>query len=266
MTGSPCIFGIVNVTSDSFSDGGRFLNPAAAVEHALKLAECGADVIDLGAVASNPDAEAVSSQEEIRRLAPVVTALHERAIAVSIDTFSSETQSWALQQNVAWLNDILGFADAALYPALARSSTKLVVMHNVVAGKAQRVASDPNTIFDRLHAFFDRRVADLTGAGIARARIVLDPGMGYFLGSDPEVSLAVLKRLGELKARYALPLLVSVSRKSFLRKLAGVEIANAGPATLAGELFAAARGADLIRTHDVAALKQALTVWQALNP
>jgi len=262
---APSIFGIVNITADSFSDGGKFLNAAAAAQHALKLAKEGADVIDLGAVASNPDAEAVPASEEIRRLAPVVTILHERGIAVSVDSFSSETQSWALTQNIAWLNDIQGFADTALYPALAHTQARLIVMHNVVAGKAQRVDTDAHTIFDRLFAFFDQRVGALMGAGVAPERIVIDPGMGFFLGKDPAVSLEVLKRLPEIKARYGLPLFVSVSRKSFLRKIVAVEVDKAGPATVAGELFAASHGADFIRTHDVAALKQALTVWNALN-
>ncbi|MBI1210473.1 MAG: dihydropteroate synthase [Alphaproteobacteria bacterium] len=265
MASAPSIFGIVNVTSDSFSDGGKFLNTAAAIEHALQLTKDGADVIDLGAVASNPDADAVPAAEEIRRLAPIVAALHERDVTVSVDTFSSETQAWALAQRVAWLNDIQGFGDPALYPALAEARCKLVLMHNVVEGKAQRVETDASTIMDRLYAFFDRRLGALTGAGVPAERIVLDPGMGFFLGNDPNVSLEVLRRLPEIKARYGLPLLVSVSRKSFLRKLAGVEVEHAGPATLAGELFAALNGADFIRTHDVAALKQGLTVWKALN-
>lgn len=262
---TPSIFGIVNVTSDSFSDGGKFLDGAAAAKHALQLAQDGADVIDLGAVASNPDAEAVPAEVEIGRLAPLVAMLHEHRIKVSVDTFSSETQGWALRQNVAWLNDIQGFPDPALYPALAEASCGLVVMHNVVAGKAQRIETDVRTIMDRLFAFFDQRIGALMGAGVARERIVLDPGMGFFLGSDPNVSLEVLRRLPELKARYGLPLFVSVTRKSFLRRLAGVEIDKAGPVTLAAELFVANQGVDFIRTHDVAALKQALTVWKALN-
>jgi dihydropteroate synthase type 2 len=259
------IFGIVNATADSFSDGGKFLAPEAAITHALRLAADGADVIDLGAAASNPDAEHVPPEVEIARLAPIVAALKDK-VALSIDTFAPETQLWALKQNVPWLNDILGFPDSSIYPALARSSARLVVMHNVAPrGRAERVATDPATILDRLFAFFDARLATLTSAGIARERIVLDPGMGFFLGTDPEVSLSVLRRLGELKVRYDLPALISLSRKSFVRRLAGVEVAASGPATLAAELFAARQGADFLRTHDVAALKQALSVWTALD-
>lgn len=259
------IFGIVNATADSFSDGGKYLAPEAAIAHSLKLADDGADVIDLGAAASNPDAQPVPADVEIARLAPIVAALAGK-VELSIDTFAPETQRWALKQNVAWLNDIQGFPDASIYPALARSNARLVVMHNVAPrGRAERIATDPATILDRLFAFFDMRLAALENAGIVRERIVLDPGMGFFLGTDPEVSLTVLRRLDELKARYRLPVLISLSRKSFVRRLAGVEVAAAGPATLAAELFAAARGADYLRTHDVAALCHALSVWAALE-
>jgi dihydropteroate synthase type 2 len=259
------IFGIVNATADSFSDGGKYLAPEAATARARALIAAGVDVIDLGAAASNPDALHVPPEEEIRRLAPIVAALRGE-VEISIDSFAPETQAWALTQHIAWLNDIRGFPEPSLYPAIARANVRLVVMHNVAPrGQAERIATDPMTIFDRLFAFFDERIAVLEEAGIVRERIILDPGMGFFLGTDPEVSLAVLRGLRELKARYSLPVLVSVSRKSFIRKLAGVGVAEAGPATLAAELFAAANGADWLRTHDVAALKQALEVQAALR-
>lgn len=262
---APHIFGIVNATEDSFSDGGKYLDAKAAVARALELTAAGADVIDLGAAASNPDALHVPPDVEIARLAPIVAALRGKAV-VSVDSFAIETQRWALQQGVDWLNDIQGFPEPALYPELADSNVRLVVMHNVAPrGRAEKIATDPATITDRLFAFFDARLEALARAGIARSRIVLDPGMGFFLGTDPQVSLTVLRRLPELKARYGLPLLVSVSRKSFVRRLANVEVAQSGPATLAAELFAAARGADFLRTHDVSALKRALAVWAALQ-
>lgn len=261
MTG---IFAILNATEDSFSDGGKYLTPDVAIWRAHQLLNDGADVIDLGAAASNPDAIHVPPKEEIARLAPIVAAIG--AEHSSIDSFAPETQAWALTKNVAWLNDIQGFPEPALYKDIARSDVRLVVMHNVAPrGQAQRIDTDPATIFDRLFTFFDDRLAALERAGIARSRIVIDPGMGFFLGTDPEVSLTVLRRLDELKARYQLPVLVSVSRKSFIRKLANVGVADAGPATLAAELYAAAKGADWLRTHDVAALKRALAVWAALN-
>lgn len=261
---APGTFAILNATEDSFSDGGKYLVPDVAVARARQLIEDGADVIDVGAAASNPDAIAVPPAEEVRRLAPIIAAVPRDRL--SIDTFAPETQAWALTQGVAWLNDIQGFPEPALYKDIARSDVRLVVMHNVAPrGQARLIDTDPATIFDRLYAFFDDRLAALERAGIARARMVIDPGMGFFLGTNPEVSLTVLRRLSELKARYRLPLLVSVSRKSFIRKLANVSVAEAGSATLAAELYAAAQGADWLRTHDVAAFKRALAVWSALH-
>lgn len=264
--GRPKLFGIVNITSDSFSDGGRFLDPQAAITHARRLLEDGADALDVGAAASNPDAEPVPPDEEIRRLRPLIDAGLDRA-RLSIDTFAAETQLWALEQGVGWLNDIQGFPDPAIYPRLAASNAGLIVMHNITRrGAAQYVETDPTRIFDILFDYFDARLAALEGAGVRRERIVLDPGMGYFLGTDPEVSLTVLRELPRLRERYKLPLMISVSRKSFVRRLAGVPVNEAGAATLAAELFAASRGADILRTHDPKATMQALDVWSALAP
>lgn len=263
--GRPQLFGIVNITNDSFSDGGRFLDAQSAVAHARKLLDEGADALDVGAAASNPDAEPISPAEEIRRLKPLLDAGLDRA-RLSIDTFSPETQAWALDQHVGWLNDIQGFPDPAIYPRLAASDARLIVMHNITRrGAARYVETDPARIFDILFDYFDTRLAALERSGVRRERIVLDPGMGYFLGTDPEVSLTVLRELPRLRQRYNLPLMISVSRKSFVRRLAGVGVADAGAATLAAELFAASKGADILRTHDPKATRQALGVWTALN-
>jgi len=261
---TPTILGIVNITEDSFSDGGRTLAPEAALAHARKLANDGASVLDLGAAASNPDAKPVAPPEEIAKLAPVVAALMEDGIAVSIDSFAPEVQRWALERRVDYLNDIHGFPDPALYPALAGSEAKLIVMHSVQQrGRATRTDVVPDEIFDRILRFFEDRIAALERAGIAHSRLVLDPGMGFFLSSRPEASFEVLRRLPELKGAFGLPVLISVSRKSFLRQITGRGPAEAGPATLAAELFAVYQGADYIRTHDPAALADGLAVWKA---
>jgi len=261
---SPVILGIVNITEDSFSDGGRYLAPDAAIAHARKLARDGASVLDLGAAASNPDAMQVAQADEIARLAPVVAALKSEGLAVSVDSFASEVQRWALAQNVDFLNDIQGFADPELYPLLAAAGAKLIAMHSVQQrGRATRVEVSPVAVFDRVLRFFEGRVRALEKAGVEHTRLVLDPGMGFFLGSNPQASFAVLRRIAELKRAFGLPVLVSLSRKSFLRKIAGRSAAEAGPATLAAELFAVLQGADYIRTHDPAALADALAVWRA---
>ncbi len=181
------ILGILNITADSFSDGGKYLDPAAAIAHAQALVRDGADIIDIGAASSNPDAQPVPPQTEIARLAAVIPALTATGIGISVDSFQPAVQRWALEQGVRYLNDIHGFADAALYPALAASSTRLIVMHAVQQqGIATRDAVPPDGIFSRVTAFFDARIAALEAAGIARDRLILDPGMGFFSRHRPQ--------------------------------------------------------------------------------
>jgi len=260
------ILGILNITSDSFSDGGRYLAPGAAVFHAQAIAQSGADIIDIGAASSHPDAQPVPVKVEIARLESVVPELKAKGLSLSIDTFAPEVQRWALGQDIDYLNDIHGFPDATLYPALAQSKAKLIVMHMVQErGVAVRTEVSSSEIFGRVTAFFDARIKALTGAGVARDRLVLDPGMGQFLGSDPENSWIILRRLPELRARYDLPLLVSVSRKGFLRKLVNRPPLEAGAASLAAELFAEAQGAAYIRTHAPGALRDGLKVLKNIG-
>lgn len=265
MNASPIVLGIVNITEDSFSDGGLHLESGAALAHARKLAADGADIVDLGAAASNPVAKPVSSETEIARLEPLVRVLRSDGIAVSIDSFAPQTQLWALDQGVEFLNDIHGFARPEMYERLAAATTKLVVMHALNhEGPARRDDETPPDLFERILDFFDRRVAELTAAGISRARLILDPGMGLFLGRNRDGSFEVLSRLSELKETFGLPVLVSVSRKSFLRP-PGRKAAEAGAASLAAELFAARQGVDYIRTHDAAALRDGLSVTRRLE-
>jgi len=262
----PCIFGILNITEDSFSDGGRFLDPAAAIAHAERLAADGAGAVDIGAASSNPASKGVPPELEIERLTPVVARLRERQIPVSVDSFSLPVQRWSLAQHVAYLNDIHGFPNPELYEALSSSPTRLIVMHAVQEdGPADKRKVDPWEIFDRVARFFDGRLTTLERAGIARDRLILDPGMGFFLGTVAEASYTVLRRLPELKRKFGLPILISVSRKSFLRKITGRKVRETGAATLAAELFAVAQGADYIRTHDPGALRDALLVRDTLR-
>ena len=263
----PQIFGILNITEDSFSDGGRHLDPAAALAGARRLAEESADAVDLGAAASNIAAQPVSPDEEIRRLGPVIAALRAAGIAISVDSFAPETQRFALTAGVDFLNDIRGFPDPELYPELAASPCRLVVMHAVHGrGRAERIDVPAAEIWGRIEAFFAARITELEAAGIARDRLILDPGMGFFLSTDADASFAVLADIGRLKRRFGLPVLVSVSRKSFLAAAIGRgALADRAAATLAAELYAAAKGVDFIRTHEPRALRDALGVMAALE-
>ncbi|WP_020386489.1 dihydropteroate synthase [Kribbella catacumbae] len=263
---APRLVGIVNITTDSFSDGGRFLNPEAAIAHAWSLRAAGADIVELGPASSHPDAEQVSAAEEIRRLADVIDQLVDDGIPVAVDSFRAETQRYAAARGAAYLNDIQGFPHHDRYEELAGLSCDLVVMHSVQRrGPATRTVTDPRTIWPEVEQFFADRLAALEAAGVSRDRLIIDPGLGYFLGSNPEPSVTMMAALGQLKARFGLPVLVSPSRKSFLRSLTGSDLAAIGPATLAAELYAATQGVDFIRTHDVAALRDALKVYDALS-
>jgi dihydropteroate synthase type 2 len=264
---APTILGVVNVTEDSFSDGGRFLDTAAALAHARTLMAAGAHIIDVGAAASNVDAKPVAAAEEIRRLDPLLAALAADGTPVSVDSFVPEVQRFAIARGAAFLNDIQGFPDPSYYPALAAARCRLVVMHAVQGrGRAQRLELTADQVWDRVNAFFASRVRALEDAGISRGRLILDPGMGFFLSSRPEASLRVLAGLDRLKQAFGLPVLVSMSRKSFLRAVTGrAGAAELGAATLAAELFAAEQGADYIRTHDPAALADGLKVIAALR-
>jgi dihydropteroate synthase type 2 len=256
------ILGVVNVTPDSFSDGGLFLDPDRAAAHAHELWQAGADRVDLGPASSHPAAPAVAAEEEIRRLAPVLDRLvgHERDL--SVDSFHAETQRYALARGVGMLNDVRGFPDRALYPELAAADCLLVVMHAVTPGEPSPA---PERLLERIEGFFGSRVDALEKAGVARERLILDPGMGFFLSSDPRRSLAVLRGLRRLRERLAAPILIGVSRKGFLGELTGRAVSERGAASLAAELFAAEQGVDWIRTHDVAALHDGLRVQAALR-
>jgi dihydropteroate synthase len=259
------VLGVVNITEDSFSDGGLYLDSEKAARHALALFEDGADAIDLGAASSHPDSKEVSADEEIRRLAPLLDRLQGSQIPVSVDSWKLSTQRYALARGVAFLNDIQGFPHAELYPELSGATCNLIVMHSIAdRGRAIREHIDEATVLDRVMRFFEERVGVLEAAGIDRERLILDPGMGFFLGSNPEPSLVVLRNLARLREHFGLPILISLSRKSFLRVLTGRATEELLPATLAAELYAATQGVDYIRTHDVRALRDALTILEKL--
>jgi dihydropteroate synthase type 2 len=269
----PGLVGILNITEDSFSDGGRFVTPERAVAHARQLMADGAKIIELGPASSHPDASEVGVAKEIARLEPVVKALTEEQIPFGIDSFEVETQRWSIAHGAQMLNDIQGFPHGDFWSELSDCACDLVLMHSTQGrGPATRVHADAEGIMDRVLRFFDDRLSALERAGVSRERLIVDPGMGFFLAANPEPSLTVLRGLGRLRRETGCRVLVSVSRKSFLGVMcsdpatgAEREIGERLPATLAAEIYAARQGVDLIRTHDVKSLADALRVTLALE-
>lgn len=257
--GRPLVMGILNVTPDSFSDGGRFVDPATAIAHARAMAGQGADILDVGAESTRPygGAKPVSAEDERARLAPVLPAVIETGLPVSIDTIKAETAAWALDAGAAIVNDVWGLQrDPAMAPLVAARGVPVIVMHN-------RDAADPviDIVADVI-AFFDRSLTIAERSGIARDRIVLDPGIGF--GKTPEQSITCIARLADFK-RFGLPLLVGASRKRFIDAVMPSAPSDRIGGSLAAHLAAASTGAAIIRAHDVAETVQALRVAAAVE-
>ncbi len=257
--GRPVVMGILNITPDSFSDGGLFLARDAAVAHARQMIEEGADIIDVGAESTRPygNAVAVPAKEELRRLEGILPAAVSLGRPVSIDTMKAEVAAWALDQGAAIVNDVWGLQrDPDMARVVARHRAPVIVMHN-------REAADPHVdIMADMMAFFERSLAIAARAGIGRDRIVLDPGIGF--GKTPEQSMQAIIRLDRLKS-FGLPLLVGASRKRFIDTVVPSPPDRRLGGSLAAHLLAVARGATFIRAHDVAPTVQALRVAAALQ-
>jgi dihydropteroate synthase len=257
--GRPIVMGVLNVTPDSFSDGGRFLDPATALEQASRMIAEGADILDIGAESTRPygGAVAVPSEEEIRRLGPVVPAAVAMDVPVSIDTMKAAVAEWALAAGAAIVNDVWGLQrDSGLARVVAVHRVPVIIMHN-------RDTADPAIdILADISAFFSRSLEIARRAGIAREKIVLDPGIGF--GKTAEQSLTAIARIGELKS-FGLPLLVGASRKRFIDKVSPASPDQRLGGSIAAHVLAVLGGAAIIRTHDVAETVQALRVAAAIR-
>jgi dihydropteroate synthase len=257
--GRPIVMGVLNVTPDSFSDGGRFLDPVDAIDQARRMIAEGADVLDIGAESTRPygGAVVVPTAEEMRRLGPVLPAVVGLGVPVSIDTMKAEVAAWALAAGAAIVNDVWGLQrDGELARVVAQHAVPVIIMHN-------REAADPAIdILADICAFFSRSLDIAARAGIARQNIVLDPGIGF--GKTPEQSLTAIARLPELKS-FGLPLLVGASRKRFIDTVSPAPPDQRLGGSIAAHLLAVAGGAAIIRTHDVAETVQALRVAAAIG-
>jgi dihydropteroate synthase len=255
----PLVMGVLNVTPDSFSDGGQFLDPERAIDHARRLVAEGADILDIGAESTRPygGAVAVSADDERRRLEPVLPAVLDLGVPVSIDTMKATVAGWAIDAGAAIANDVWGLQrDAGMARVVAERGVPIIVMHN-------REAADPALdIMVDIAAFFSRSLAIADGAGIARDKIVIDPGVGF--GKTPEQSIIALARLDELRS-FGLPILVGASRKRFIDSVSPAPPDRRLGGSIASHLIAAASGAAIVRVHDVAETVQALQVAAAIE-
>jgi dihydropteroate synthase len=251
--------GILNVTPDSFSDGGRFLEPDRAAVQAQRMANAGADILDIGGESTRPyvGMTPVSLEDELARLAPVLPQVVAIGIPVSIDTIKAKVAAWALGLGASLVNDVWGLQrDPDMARVVADHDVPVIVMHN-------RASVDPaiDIVADMI-VFFDRSLEIAARAGIARETIVLDPGIGF--GKTPEQSMTAIARLEVLK-RFGLPLLIGASRKRFINQVVPSEPDQRLPGSLAAHLLAVQNGAVIVRTHDVAETVQALRVAAAIR-
>jgi dihydropteroate synthase len=255
----PAVMGVLNITPDSFSDGGEFIAPEQAIARAQAMIADGVDIIDIGAESTRPykDARPVTAEDELVRLKPVLAGVVSLGVPVSIDSMKAEVVAFALDQGAAIANDVWGLQrDAGMAPLVAAKGVPIIVMHN-------RDSVDPAIdIIADMTAFFQRSLDIAAEAGIARDKVVLDPGIGF--GKTAEQSMTALARLRELDV-FGLPILVGASRKRFIASVSPSEPKERLAGSIAAHLIAAQRGARIIRTHDVAETLQALRVAHAIE-
>jgi dihydropteroate synthase len=254
----PAVMGVLNVTPDSFSDGGQFAAPHSALAQARRMIAEGADIIDIGAESTRPyGAQPVSAEEEMQRLQPVLGDVVALGRPVSIDSMKSSVVAWALGAGAAIANDVWGLQrDPGMATVVAEHKATVIVMHN-------RDRADPAIdIIRDIEAFFARSLDIAARAGIPGSHIVLDPGVGF--GKTPEQSMTVLARLDELR-EFGLPLMIGASRKRFISTVTPSEPDQRLGGSIAAHVLAARKGARIIRTHDVSETVQALRVAAAIE-
>lgn len=261
----PLLMGILNVTPDSFSDGGQYMDPGAAVDQALRMVQEGADIIDIGGESTRPGAAPVDEAEECARVIPVIRRLvNQVRVPLSIDTLKPKVAEAALEAGASLVNDVAANReDEMLWRTVARYGAGYVAMHMQGTPATMQLAPRYDSIVDELNQFFGDRLERLGACGLSREQVILDPGIGF--GKTPEHNLQLLAELGRF-AGWQRPVLLGVSRKSFLGKITGVsEPTERLPESLAGALWGYLAGVQIFRIHDVRATRQALKVAEAIR-
>ncbi len=256
------IMGVLNVTPDSFSDGGRYVSADAAIEHGLALVAAGAHIVDVGGESTRPGAESVSVDDEIARISPVVGELARRGVIVSIDTAKPEVAEVAIDLGASIINDVSGFGDERMPELVAASGAGAVVMHMQGLPRTMQQAPVYGDVVGEICAFLEARARDAMRAGVPREAIAIDPGIGF--GKTIDHNLEILRRLDEFVA-IGYPVMVGTSRKAFLGVLTGREVASDRDlATAVTVAMAVERGAAVVRVHDPASALEAVLVARAI--
>jgi dihydropteroate synthase len=255
--------GVVNVTPDSFFDGGLYFEPARAIERALHLAAEGADIVDIGGESSRPGARPISAREEKKRILPVIEVLREKKdVLISVDTTKAEVAAAAVAAGADIINDIsAGRFDPQILPLAAESGSALVLMHMKGTPKTMQAAPRYNDVVGEVRSFLEERIAAAEAAGISRESLIIDPGIGF--GKNLEHNLALLNNLG-LLAELGRPLLVGISNKSFIGKILNLEPQDRLEGTVAAAVVSLMHGASILRVHDLKAVKRAVTVTESI--
>ncbi len=262
----PCIMGILNVTPDSFSDGGQYYNFGKAVEHGKELVAMGADILDIGGESSRPFADPVSKEKEIERVVPVIKELsHQIDIPISIDTVKSEVAKQALDAGASMINDISSFEkDPGLADLAAQKNVPVIMMHMKGTPETMQVNPEYNDLIKEINDYFIQRVDYAVKKGIQRKNIILDPGIGF--GKTVEHNLVILKNIDKL-AELGFPVLIGSSRKSFIQKILNIDAASeeCENGTLASVAAAFMNGGHILRVHDVARVKPFLQILDSIK-
>jgi dihydropteroate synthase len=261
----PRVMGILNVTPDSFSDGGKFMSLESAVTQATRMIDEGADIIDIGGESSRPGAEPLDAEQEIHRVVPVIEAIRRRSsVVISIDTYKAVTARAALSAGADMVNDISALRlDPDLAGVVAERKVPLVLMH--MLGEPRTMQENPRYVdcIREISEFFRARIDHAVSMGIDRTKLVLDPGIGF--GKRPVDNLDILTRLGEFRS-FGLPLLVGASRKSFIGAIdSGATVEQRLGGSIAAAVIAAMNGADMVRVHDVRETVQAIRLFEAVR-
>lgn len=256
------VMGVLNVTPDSFSDGGAHLDPAMAIERGIEMSDCGADIVDVGGESTRPNALPVSAEEELKRVVPIIEGLAKKGVAVSVDTSKAQVAKSALDAGAEMINDVSALGDAGMARVCSESGAAIVLMHRRGTSATMQTDTVYKDLIEEVFLYLCERMEYAETAGISRDKMIIDPGIGF--GKSVDGNLSLIKNLTEFRALGA-PVLAGVSRKSFIGKIAGGTPDKRLPGSIAAGVAAVLNGAHILRAHDVKEAMQSCAIADALK-